>query len=219
MRRTASVIITISLLLAAVSGAAFVVVTDIIKVDLNLIQPAVTLPFASRYNLLQTYNDCGPYSCAIVVHVLTQADVNINEFVQNMEWRLPNKISLPWGLEKLLVQYGIKAEVPFLILFSKEERIKYLKAQLSFGKPIILLGLKNGMGHYITLLGYRDDDFYVYDSWHTRNPLKSGSYTYDDNGILPGNLTLSEEKLLSFWEGSEKFLFFAWYALVATLSS
>jgi hypothetical protein len=219
MRRTASVIITISLLLAAVSGAAFVVVTDIIKVDPNLIQPAVTLPFASRYNLLQTYNDCGPYSCAIVVHVLTQADVNINEFVQNMEWRLPNKISLPWGLEKLLVQYGIKAEVPFLILFSKEERIKYLKAQLSFGKPIILLGLKNGMGHYITLLGYRDDDFYVYDSWHTRNPLKSGSYTYDDNGILPGNLTLSEEKLLSFWEGSEKFLFFAWYALVATLSS
>jgi hypothetical protein len=219
MRRTASVIITITLLLAAVSGTAFVVVTDIIKVDPNLIQPAVTLPFASRYNLLQTYNDCGPYSCAIVVHVLTQADVNINDFVQNMEWRLPNKISLPWGLEKLLVRYGIKTEVPFLILFSKEERIKYLKAQLSFGKPIILLGLKNGMGHYITLLGYRDDDFYVYDSWHTRNPLKSGSYTYDDNGILPGNLTLSEEKLLSFWEGSEKFLFFAWYALVATLSS
>jgi len=219
MKRTLSAIFTITLFLAAVCGAAFIAVTDVFKVDSRLIRPVTMLPFASSYNLLQTYNDCGPYSCAIVVHVLTQAEVNISEFVQGMEWRLPNKTTLPWGLEKLLLHYGIKSETPFLILFSKRERINYLKAQLSSGKPIIILGLKQGMGHYITLLGYRNDDFYVYDSWHTRNPLKSGSYTYDDNGMLPGNLTLSEEELLQFWEGSEKFLFFAWYALVAALSS
>jgi hypothetical protein len=219
MIRTLSVIGTILILLTVVVAAVSIAITNTIKVDPRLIQPSASLPFASRYNLLQTYNDCGPYSCAIVVHVLTQTDVDINEFVRNMEWRLPNKISLPWGLEKLLLHYGVKAEIPLLIFFSRKERIKYLKAQLSSGKPIILLGLKNGMGHYLTLLGYEDDEFYVYDSWHTKNPLKPGSYTYDDNGILPGNLTLSEEKLLSFWEGSEKFLFFAWYALVATLSS
>ncbi|MBN1797367.1 MAG: hypothetical protein JW822_02240 [Spirochaetales bacterium] len=219
LKRTITFIITTALLLAAVIISAFITLTHAVKVDSNLIQPAITLPFASRYNLLQTYNDCGPYSCAIVVHVLTQADVNIEEFVQNMEWRLPNRITLPWGLEKLLLHYGIKSETPLLILFSRKERIKYLKAQLSLGKPVIVLGLKHGMGHYITLLGYSDDEFYVYDSWHTRNPLKSGSYTYDDNGMLPGNITLSEEELLSFWQGSEKFLLFAWYVLVATVSS
>ena len=154
-----------------------------------------------------------------MAHVLTQSEVDIEEFVQNMEWRLPNKITLPWGLEKLLLNHGIRSETPLLILFSKKERIKYLKVQLSAGKPVILLGLKHGMGHYITLLGYKADEFYIYDSWHTKNPLKSGSYTYDDNGILPGNLNLSEEELIDFWQGSEKFLFFAWYALVANLAS
>ena len=219
MRRTATVIVTLSLLLAAVIGVAYNAVIHSVKVDPNLIQPVKTLPFASRYNLLQTYNDCGPYSCAIVVHVLTQLDVNVDDFIKSMEGRLPNKMTLPWSLEKLLLHYGIETETPFLILLSKKERIKYLKVQLSLGKPVIVLGLKNGMGHYITLLGFSDDEFYVYDSWHTRNPLKSGLYTHDDNGILPGNITLSEEKLIDFWEGSEKFLLFAWYVLVATVSS
>jgi hypothetical protein len=215
MKRTLTALITVCLLTAGLFTWGFHSAIGVIKPNPGLIRDSVELPFDTRYNLAQSYNDCGPYNCAIVVHVLTRGDVFIDDFVKNMGWRLPNKITLPWGLERLLARYGVKTEVPLLLFFSRNHRIGYLKAQLSRGWPVILLGLKQGIGHYITLLGYGDKGFYAYDSWYTRNPLLPGAHTYDDNGEFPGNLTLTEDEIINFWKGSENFLFFAWYALVA----
>jgi hypothetical protein len=217
MRRTVSVVITIAVLFIIVIAVGFFSLLKLARVDRRLIKTSAELPYTSDYNLAQTNNDCGPYSCALVVRLLTKRKINMKELIQNMEWRLPNHTTLPWGLEKLLKGYGIKIQVPFLLLYSIEERINYLKAQLSFLRPIILLGVKNGVGHYITLLGFKGEEFYVYDSWHTINPLKTGSYTRDENGMLPGNLTLSARELADFWKGSENFFFFPWYALVTSL--
>jgi hypothetical protein len=215
IKRTLTALVTVCLLTAGLLSWGYQSAVDVIKPNPGFFRDAVELPFDSGYNLVQSYNDCGPYNCAIVVHVLTGKDVVIGDFVRYMEWRLPNKITLPWGLEKLLTRYGIKTTVPFLLFVSRKQRLDYLKAQLSVGRPVILLGLKQGIGHYLTLLGYGDDGFYVYDSWYARNPLLAGGRTYDDNGALPGNLTMSEDEIVNFWRGSENFLFFAWYALVA----
>ncbi len=214
-KRTLTALITVCLLTTGLFSWGFQSAATIIMPNPGFIRDLVELPFDSCYNLSQSYNDCGPYNCAIVVHVLTGRDIVIDDFVKQMGWRLPNKVTLPWGLERLLGRYGIKTEVPFLLFFSREHRLDYLKAQLSRGWPVILLGLKQGIGHYLTLLGYGDNGFYVYDSWYSRNPLLPGAHTYDDNGALPGNLTMSEDEIISFWKGSENFLFFPWYALVA----
>jgi len=215
VKRTITAVITVCLLITGILTLGYLYAVEAVHPVYRDIPSSAELPFDSRYNLLQTFNNCGPYNCAIVVHVLTGRKVNVKDFVRKMEWRLPNKTTLPWGLEKILNEYGVKTEVPFLVFFSPEHRLDYLRAQLAHGKPVILLGLKKGIGHYLTLLGYSGSFFYVYDSWHAKNPLRTGHYTYDDNGSLPGNMTLSADQILDFWKGSEKFLFFAWYALVA----
>jgi hypothetical protein len=185
-------------------------------IDEANIKQELQLPFPGDYNLLQTMNDCGPYNCAIVVHVLKQVDVDVKEYISQMEHRRPDGMTLPVGLEELLRKKGITVETAFLFLLNNKQKIQYLKSQLSRSKAIILLGKKWEIGHFIVILGYNENSFYIYDSWHTRDYTKPGLYTVDDNGPLPGNRTLSNQQLLEFWGGMKLAGFAFWYALVAS---
>lgn len=69
------------------------------KNDRGKISPSSIIEYPSQYNYRQTTNDCGPFNVAAVVRALI-ADVDSKEFAKNIGWRLPNKYTLPGGMEE-----------------------------------------------------------------------------------------------------------------------
>ena len=123
------------------------------------------------------------------------------------------KIQLAFGLEKQLEAW-YSCQSYSLRSLAKEERIIFLKQQLAEKRPVILLVERHGYEHYVTLFGYDHDVFFIYDSAHDRG---SEGMTKDDNGVLPGNITLSSDTLLAEWAKGGVLGFYTWYALVGSL--
>ena len=96
-----------------------------------------------------------------------------------------------------------------------EEKIEKLKKELSDRNPVIILGGINQYQHYITILGYNKNIFFIYDSLQKKDPYNQINLTIDKNGTLPGNINMSEKELLSFWRKGGKYNLFRWYALIA----
>jgi hypothetical protein len=172
----------------------------------------VILNYPSSYNFRQTYNDCGPYSCFAVLKVLGK-QVSIKEIKNNMKWRLQNNYTLPWGLEKLLKSHDVKIKKYNFILMSNDKKIEIIKKELAKGNPIIILGGINQYQHYLTILGYKSNIFFIYDSLQKAD--KNNKLTIDKNGNLPGNKNMSKNELLDFWCKGGKYNMFKWYALIA----
>lgn len=180
----------------------------------NITQSAL-IEYPERFNFRQSVNDCGPYTVAAVVRALTHKTIDSSEFAQTITWRLPNKYTLPWGMEKQLHENQIIIKTPNLKALNDNERITYLKQKLSEKKPVIILGERDGYEHYLTLFGFnsKKDEFYIYDSLGKKG---EDSMTTDENGSLPGNITLSEKELLTFWRGGGMYGLYQWYAIVNT---
>lgn len=66
--------------------------------------------------------------------------------------------------------------------------------------------------HYLTLLGYSDKSFYVYDSFYQRNK-NDYQFTKDDNGDLPGNRNIENENLIIMWDKGGMFGLYKNYGL------
>ncbi len=188
------------------------------QIDQNLIKESALITYPAQYNYRQTGNDCGPFNVAAVVRALKKEDVDSTSFAQKIGWRLPNKYTLPWGLENQLKENGIKVEKPHFNLLTDDEKITLVQQHLSVGKPIIILGERENYEHYLTLLGFNAsaDEYYIYDSLQTASPDQQG-ITTDKNGQLPGNATLTASELLNFWRGSGMYGLWKWYGLVTSL--
>jgi len=185
-------------------------------IDKNQIKTTSLIDYPVKFNYRQTINDCGPFSTAAVVRALKKKEVDSKVFAEKIEWRLPNKYTLPWGIEKQLEENGIVVEKPNLESLSDENKILFLQQQLSLSKPIIILGGSNNYEHYITIFGFdsQKDEFYVYDSIHDKKSKSDDDVTKDDNAELPGNRTFSSEELLSFWRNGGMYGIYKWYAIV-----
>jgi hypothetical protein len=183
-------------------------------IDKNKILYSSIIDYSGEFNYRQTVNDCGPFSTAAVVRALTGKTIDSAEFTKNIGWRLPNKYTLPWGLEKQLKDNGISIETPNLKNLSEEDKILFLEEQLSQKNPVIILGQIKKYQHYITLFGFNDREktFYVYDSFFDKG---EDGLTKDANGDLPGNRNLSFEELLNFWRGGGMYGLYNWYAIVS----
>lgn len=188
--------------------------TEKISVNTQSIKTSVIIPYDPAYNLRQTINDCAPFNAAAVVRALKGENVSSTEFAIQMPWRLPNKYTIPIGLEELLQEKGVTISTPDLAQVDDPAKIDYLKEQLSLGRPIIILGKQDNYQHYITLFGFStaDDQFYVYDSAFKKG---SDNLTVDGNENLPGNKNMSSTELLTFWRGGGMYGLYTWYSLVA----
>ncbi len=182
-------------------------------IDKNQIKTVSLIDYPSKFNYQQTRNDCGPFNTAAVVRALKKEEIDSQLFAEEIEWRLPNKYTLPWGLEKQLKENSIAIEVPDLKSLSDEEKMLFLQQQLSQAKPVIILGEINNAEHYMTIFGFDSskDEFYVYDSLENSE--------VDANGNLPGNKVLSSKELLDFWRDGGMFGIYKWYAIVSNVKS
>lgn len=182
------------------------------------IKESALITYPTEYNYRQTKNDCGPFNVAAVVRALKEQDVESSSFAQEIGWRLPNKYTLPWGLEKQLKENGIKIDKPRFNLLTDGEKIKLIQQYLSVEKPVVILGERENYEHYITILGFNSasDEYYIYDSLKNASPNQQ-NMTIDENGQNPGNATLNSNDLLDFWRGGGMYGLWKWYGLAAGL--
>lgn len=177
------------------------------------------LAYPAAYNFRQSVNDCGPYAAAAAIRIVTVAPIDSQQLVKELPIRLPNGGTLPRSLEVALKNHGLTARAENFAdsELTDDERLQQLSLYLSQGHPVILLGEKTGVQHYITLVGYEKKNatiyFDVYDSWHTKG---AGGLTTDDNDAAPGNRTLRADELLEFWRSGGLFGLYKYYALVVS---
>jgi len=187
-------------------------------IDKNQIKTISLIDYPAKFNYRQTINDCGPFSTAAIVRALKKKEIDSKEFAEKIEWRLTNKYTLPWGIEKQLEENGVVVAKPNLESLSDENKILFLQQQLSLSKPIIILGERNNFEHYVTIFGFDSlkDEFYVYDSIHDKKSDTDSGMTKDDNDKFPGNRTFSSEELLNFWRNGGMYGIYKWYAIVSS---
>lgn len=173
------------------------------------------IPYSSSLNFRQGYNDCGPFSAKAMINAVRGQNIPVKELKSKMKWRLKNNYSLPPGLEGLLKKYSIKIKTIKLGRLSDEQKIVELKRELCAGKPIILLIGVGKYQHYITLLGYDQKGFIIYDSLLKASP-QNKIYTVDLNGALPGNNRLGYKELLNSWSMGGMYGFYEYYGIVGS---
>lgn len=189
------------------------------RIDSIEILEEATIPYSSTLNFRQTVNDCGPFNVAAIVRIIKEREVSSSTFAKEIGWRLPNKYTLPQGLESLLGKNDVKFKTPNVNDLSDEDKMKYLKQELSKKHPIIILGARDEFvgseyQHYITLLGFnnKEDIFYVYDPFYTKS---HEGMTIDSNGEKSGNRNYKEKDLLEFWKKGGMYGLYTWYLIVA----
>ncbi|PIE05230.1 MAG: hypothetical protein CSA76_00110, partial [Spirochaetales bacterium] len=131
----------------------------------SAIQKGAYIPIDPSIQLRQGLNQCGPYSVRAVINALSGTVVSPDIINKEMKWRLENQMTLPFGLTSVLHSYKINTRHRILLLQNKNQKIRYLKWKISRGHPLILLNMTpKGIQHYFTILGYENDNFYLYDS-------------------------------------------------------
>lgn len=188
------------------------------KINTTVIKENAIIYYPAEFNYRQTKNDCGPFNVAAITRALTGKNVSSTLFAQEIGWRLPNKYTLPWGLESQLKNHGISIEKPNFKSLPDDEKITFIQENLSMGRPIIILGERDNYEHYITLLGFDSDkdQYYIYDSLQASSSEQK-TMTTDENAFLPGNKTMKSVELLDFWRGGGMYGLWKWYGVVASL--
>ena len=165
----------------------------------------------------QSLNNCGPYSITTAINLLTDSNLNPQDTVKSISWRLPNYFTHPWGLEEEARKNGLESAGVNASQLSDKEKIEFLKKQIAEERVVILYVKQPKSGeyyrHFITLLGFSQDKFFIYDSLVPRDE-GSPELTIDENGGELGNRSYSYDELLKIWNEGVLFGNFNNYALV-----
>lgn len=125
-----------------------------------------------------------------VINAYTREVIPLATVNMEMNSRMDNNMTYPWGIINYLEKYGIKSSC----------KILKFKKRLSEGKPLIMLNDLDGVLHYFTLLGFNNaNEFYIYDSMKPVKIVNDKKMTIDSNGDKPGNITLDSLTLLTRW--------------------
>ena len=179
----------------------------------NLCNEASYLKLDNDIFYRQTLNNCGPYSVMAVVNILADKRLDPEKLSKEMTWRIYKNLTFPQGVINLLHKYGIKTK-EFVLKNQKDtEKIIWLKNQIEQGRPVILLIKIHHVLHYITIIGYNENGFMIYDSMQEKainNPRK----TIVDNECLTGNRFYSYDELIKLWNDGGYRIFFKNWAVI-----
>ena len=182
-------IITALILLKAILGlSVFAVfsqkfpVSDAIKISF----PDSYLVEKHSYFEKQDKNQCGGYASAYVLRCMGETIAG-DENYERLGLKLSNGYVLPQALTDAFAAYGYAAT-----LYRGD--LEHLKTRLARGSPIVvLIGHRLSWQHYVTVVGYDEDNIYLYDS--QRDADNSKGY----------NRTIGNEEFLNFWNNKLPF--------------
>lgn len=163
-------------------------VGTIFQVQSNILSKN-SLKWDNNLNLLQTHNSCGSYSSMAFIYTQTGKLVDPEFINKNITGKMENNYTYPWGIVDYLYKHGISSRIYWHGLMPDSEKLKWIKTKIYNGAPVIVVTGTDTYLHYISILGYDTDNFYIYDSVNTT----------DDNGSISGNMTISQEELLEMW--------------------
>lgn len=149
-----------------------------------------SIKWDDRLNLLQTRNACASYSSMAFIYSQTGELVDPEFINKNITGKMKNNYTYPWGIVNYLYKHDIRTSIYWHGLMPDSEKIRWIKTKIYAGAPVIVITATDTYLHYISVLGYDPDNFYIYDSVNTT----------DDNGELSGNRTVSSSELLRMWE-------------------
>jgi len=153
----------------------------------------VTLKWSSSLNKRQSHNSCAAYSTMAFLYVALDSIFDPERINSDMTSRMRNEYTYPWGVTSFLKSQGIKSKIYWFGLLDDASRIKWIKQMVSRNAPVILIVGNRDYLHYVTILGYSESDFYIYDS---NIPY------FDLNGDLPGNKAVSYDNIMIWWKSA-----------------
>ena len=161
----------------------------------------------------QTFNNCAPYSAMAAINIITKKEIDPELLAKETGWRIKNNLTMPQGLIQVLHKHGIKTKEAVLSCCSDNEKINWIKNTVDEGKPIILLIKIKKVLHYVTVIGYDEKGFILYDSLQEKtksNPRK----TIKDKPQYYGNRYYEYSGLIKLWDKGGYKIFFKNWALV-----
>ena len=161
----------------------------------------------------QTINNCGPYSVMAVINVLTDENEDPEKLSKEIKWRIDKNLTFPQGVIDLLRKYKISTKEKVLKNCTDAEKVTWLKNNIENGTPVILLIKIHHILHYITVVGYNEKGFMLYDSM--QNKLKENQRkTVIDKDCVTGNRFYTNEELIGLWNDGGYKIFFKNWAIV-----
>lgn len=164
----------------------------------------------------QSKNNCGPYSVMAIINIVRRDKVDPEHLVKERRWEILDTLTFPQGVVALLKANGIRTNENVLRNRTDKEKLAWIKANISNGNPVILLIDNGTLQHYVTVAGYTDKGFMLYDSLQTLRDDNSGK-TIVDKECITGNRFWTEEELLSMWNNGGFWLFFRNWAVVCSI--
>ncbi|NLV17191.1 MAG: hypothetical protein GXY50_08305 [Syntrophomonadaceae bacterium] len=136
---------------------------------------------AKSYFEKQERGQCAGFSAAYALRILGE-DISGKEIYTKLEPKFSNGYVMPQGIIDVFSEYGHDAKM-------LRGDLEQLKTRLNRGNPIIvLIGHSVSWQHYVTVVGYDEDNIFFYDS----NKAADNSYGY--------NRTMTNAEFVSQWK-------------------
>lgn len=154
------------------------------------IEPHNNLKWDNALNLEQTYNACGPYATMAYAFAKSGIKIDPEKINSEISGRHGDGLTFPWGISAYLSQRNIEAHIYYLGFLSKQQKLEWIKGKIDIGHPVIEMIGTDEWAHYITILGYKDNILYKYDSY----------FSSDQNGGDIGNSSADADYIINLSE-------------------
>jgi hypothetical protein len=155
----------------------------------------VALNWDNDRNFIQTGSSCAGFASMAFLYSLKGIKLNPYAIYINLNKRVKDNTVYPWEISRYLRIFGIETVTYSLSLMPLEEREDWIKDKMNKKTPVILEINNGNKLHYIAILGYNSNNFYVYDSL-----VKT-----DTNGVEPGVISINCKQLMSRWQNTKYF--------------
>jgi hypothetical protein len=156
----------------------------------ELIQEKALLPWDNDRNFVQTGNTCGGHALMAFLYSYRGEKRNPYYLYEKINEKDQIGYIYFWGITRYMHKNGLKGKSYYMNLYSRAAKEAWIKGKIANKLPVMLI-IQNGKAlHYITLLGYSESEFFIYDSLQKR----------DQNEEMPGNMTIRISDVLNKWE-------------------
>jgi len=150
------------------------------------------LAWNNKLNLRQKGNTCGAHATMALMYLYGKGKRDPYQIYDSFK-KIKNGYVLPFEIVKYLKNNGIRTTIKIFWLFNNDQKKKWIKSEIEKGKPVIIIVGSKKYLHYVTVIGYNEEVFSVYDSGIPK----------DFNGNIPGTIDINTDELINKFNSAE----------------